>query len=326
MSDSEINSHSANDSDSSATQEDIQENSRNIGEPSQLNQSPWTFSCHMNSAKYLKFAVEFLSNPELSRRGLGRIDVDDNGFNITVEKPTYYCVVGHQYYIFYVVGHLRLKPARFRCIRPLSGNKFSFAAFSQELAHVQDEAAVYLANLRETHQLAIFSLIEGDENARSFFVDMSSNVARIRKFQDLSVFFTATVPSDDLRLMVQYVLQQQGPQLVSVDIKNNIATVRVGIDYSWTANYPMLRADGSRAMEMVGEESYSTNFHWTDAGIAESLRKAIELDAELVVLLHAEQPNYIILRFNLEDVGYLEFTRDCVAVKSSTHSKQISRS
>ncbi|XP_074272043.1 uncharacterized protein LOC141595946 [Silene latifolia] len=292
---------------SQSSDEYSQEMMLNSTEPSQLNQSPWTFVCHLKSAEYLKFAVEFLSNPELSSQGLGRIDVDDNGFDITVEKSIYY-VVGPLPYIYYVVGHLRLNPARFRCTRPLNGKTFSFLGFSQELADVEDEATVYLANRKQTDELNIRALVEGDENTRGIFVDMSSNVAEILKFPDMSLFFTATVPSNDFRQMIQYLLQQQAPQEVSVEITNNTAILRVGIDYSWTATYPMLRADGSRAMEQG--ESCSISFQWTDAGVAKSLQKASELDAELVVLFHAEQPKFIMLRFSLEGVGYLEFTRE----------------
>ncbi|XP_074272276.1 uncharacterized protein LOC141596101 [Silene latifolia] len=153
---------------------------------------------------------------------------------------------------------------------------------------------------------------------------MSSNAAEISKFPDMSLFFRATVPSDDFRTAINHLLQQELPLQVKVDIKDNTATVRVGSDNnSRTANYAMLRGDGCRAMEEG--ESYSTIFQWNNADVAETLKKAIELDAEFLVLFHAGRHKNIILRFSVEDMGYLEFMRDSAVIVSSTHSKNITR-
>ncbi|XP_074272638.1 uncharacterized protein LOC141596372 [Silene latifolia] len=134
----------------------------------------------------------------------------------------------------------------------------------------------------------------------------------------MPLFFTAIVPFDQCRLMIHHLLQQKAPQ-VSVDIKDNIATLRAGNDNnSWTANYPMLKAYGSRAME--AGENYSTSFQWTNASVAALLQKASEMDDGFVLLFHAERPKSIILRFYLGEVGYLEFMRECSTTFSWTRS------
>ncbi|XP_074271932.1 uncharacterized protein LOC141595846 [Silene latifolia] len=222
----------------------------NIFQPSQLNRSPWNFDCNFRPARYLKFGIEALNNLEVSCQLSGRIDVNDNGFNITVQNLSNY-----------VLGHLHLKPDRFKCTKPLKGKSFSFLLLSLELAAVEDEGTVYLGNRSSgTDQLDILVLLEGTEYRR-FFVKLGDNSAAIRKFPELSLFFTASVPSDDFGDMIRHLLQQKAPQ-VSVDIKNNTATLRAGNDNnSWTANYPMLKPDASR--RMVAGESYSTSFEWT---------------------------------------------------------------
>ncbi|XP_074272832.1 uncharacterized protein LOC141596447 isoform X2 [Silene latifolia] len=278
-----------------------QENMLDNVEPSQLNQSHWIFVCKFRPAKYLKFAIEALSNPQVSCQGSGRIDIDDDSFNITVLNLSNN-----------VLGHLRLNPARFRCAKPLEGKRLSFLEVSRELAYVEDEGTVYLGIQRWTDQLDI-RVLPGTKDIQRFFADLSYTTTAICKFpEDMSFFFTATVPSDDFSNMIDHLLQQPlPPQQVSVVIKDNALTLRAGSDNNpWTADYAMLKDDGS--CEMVEGKTYNTTFQWINGGVAESLRRASEMNAAFVVLFHAERPRTIILRFILGDVGYLDLMRHCV--------------
>ncbi|XP_074314606.1 uncharacterized protein LOC141649827 [Silene latifolia] len=269
----------------------------NIGGSSQLPPHFFSFACSFKYAWQLKFAIQGLSDPALNPQRLLRIDVDVSGFNVTVQN-----------WVDKDFGHVCLKPSDFECSEPIEGKIVKLPELSRELRNVNDSSPLYMFHVSGCKDLSFYTFgIIPVIGISIRLLENNDENDQIPKFPERDRTCEAAVLPDDYLTMLQYLLQWS-PYQVLVEIMDNTATLTTGHpEDTWKKDCTMYTAPGRQGTEPG--KSYRAMFKW---GYDDWLNNAVLRDTALAVSLYTEQPTYIVLRFFIENFGYLEYMREPV--------------
>ncbi|KAK9732528.1 hypothetical protein RND81_04G005300 [Saponaria officinalis] len=228
----------------------------------------------------------------------GRVDVDANGFSITVR------VLGTSN----SVVHLHLNPVEFRCSQLSKWRMIEFSNLSQPLAEAEKYECSWIYHRETTNELSLI-LLSSALPAIQFSAALDRHYGEVvQEFPKIGPAYQTTIPMEDFRFMISVSSE------VSVQITGKIATL-VGGDQqmgnSWKRNYNMYELNGNEGGMAL--EVYGAHFTFSDVA---TILPITDVKSGVELRSHIRKPNCVVVKFVLEYVGWIEYMQDLTKLPS----------
>ncbi|KAL2897542.1 Proliferating cell nuclear antigen [Bienertia sinuspersici] len=250
-----------------------------------------TFNFQLNPAIKLKQSIESLKDHEFNPKGVGRIDISEKGFEITVINSE-----------TNVGGYLFLKSSgliNFHCSKSIGNKLINLNLTSLFLVSSTDDDTITIYHVVGSKNLTFIIGSAPNKVMKIEFLEMNFE---FDKFPDIIFFCEAVITTDLLRQMIQKLEETGKTQQVSVDITEKLVAILVGGKDPWIYKYDTDKIVGTRGLE-PGQQHHA----WFILQHLEAMKKAANLAPCLLICFLTEPPNFVMMRFNLRELGDLAF-------------------
>ncbi|XP_074280461.1 uncharacterized protein LOC141605540 [Silene latifolia] len=183
---------------------------------SQQNPSINSFSFEIKPAHKLKQAIAALCDQEFNPRGLARMDVDDQGFELTVWNVE-----------TRVIGHLRLRANdsnNYSYSSPLEPNMIDLNRVFSGLEFAADDDIVFIYHLHGSNLLGF----KFGDPVTEFLVDLTELDSNFKNFPGFTTICGTSIPTQHLRELIPPMVQEGTPQKVLLHIIDKDVSIIVG--------------------------------------------------------------------------------------------------
>ncbi|XP_021742285.1 uncharacterized protein LOC110708464 [Chenopodium quinoa] len=247
-----------------------------------------SFRFGVRPASKLKQALESLTDAKFNPKGLGLIEVVENGLEITV-RNTKTGVAGHLWFKSSGLINFEFKKAMINKMIDLNC----------VLDNLVDASANDIVTLHYLHGCSHLNFMFGNASPRHFAVDLLEMDASFEKFPNITFACDAVILSEQFRDIIQAFQDIEKPRIGSLEISDKVFTVSVG-KRDWRLMYEKVNGIRGMAPNMVHQA-------WLRLHHRESLKKASFIAAGLLLCLVTDPFEQIMLRFNLRELGDLVF-------------------